>query len=347
MSGPTPPDDAGAANPWQRLDDLYADRPPWEIGRPQGVFLDLARSGAIRGRVLDVGCGTGEHVLMCAGLGLDATGVDLAATALRAAEEKARRRGLTARFLHHDARRVTELGERFDTVLDSGLFHMLDPEDRTAFASGVRAVLRPGGRYFMICFSDREPVTPGARGPHRLTRDDITAAFAGALRIDSVEPATIEIISDPAGIRAWSVAMTAEDRGILAGARVATRPPAQDLDRARRFYSERLGLEPVDERPGGLLYRCGGVEFVLFRSAGASPGTFTQMALTVDDIESVVSELRRRGVVFEEVDAPGFRTKDGIAEIEGNYPSKGARGERGAWFRDSEGNMLGIGEPVV
>ncbi|MFD3919261.1 VOC family protein [Streptomyces sp. NPDC058595] len=138
-----------------------------------------------------------------------------------------------------------------------------------------------------------------------------------------------------------------EDRGILAGARVATRLPAQDLDRARRFYSERLGLEPVDERPGGLLYRCGDVEFVLFRSAGASPGTFTQMALTVDDIESAVSELKRRGVVFEEVDMPGFRTKDGIAEIEGNYPSKGARGERGAWFRDSEGNMLGIGEPVV
>ncbi|MFD5892485.1 VOC family protein [Streptomyces sp. NPDC060366] len=135
--------------------------------------------------------------------------------------------------------------------------------------------------------------------------------------------------------------------GTLAGARVATRLPAQDLDRARRFYSERLGLEPVDERPGGLLYRCAGAEFVLFRSMGASPGTFTQMALTVDDIESVVSELKRRGVVFEEVDAPGFRTKDGIAEIEGNYPSKGARGERGAWFRDSEGNMLGIGEPVA
>ncbi|WP_405547157.1 hypothetical protein OG478_48385 [Streptomyces phaeochromogenes] len=95
--------------------------------------------------------------------------------------------------------------------------------------------------------------------------------------------------------------MNAVDRNILAGARVATRLPAQDLDRARRFYSEQLGLEPVDERPGGLLYRC---------------------------------------------DAPGFRTRNGIAEIDGNYPSKGARGERGAWFRDSEGNLLGIGELV-
>ncbi|MHA5049688.1 VOC family protein [Streptomyces sp. SD15] len=141
--------------------------------------------------------------------------------------------------------------------------------------------------------------------------------------------------------------MNADDRNLLAGARVATRLPAQDLDRARRFYAERLGLQPVDERPGALLYRCEGAEFALFRSTGASSGTFTQMAFEVDDIETVVSELKRRGVVFDEVDVPGLRTRDGIAEIDGNYPSKGARGERGAWFRDSEGNVLGIGEPVV
>ncbi|MEU0387968.1 VOC family protein [Streptomyces chartreusis] len=138
----------------------------------------------------------------------------------------------------------------------------------------------------------------------------------------------------------------ADDRDVLAGARVATRLPARDLDRARRFYSEKLGLEPVDERPGGLLYRCGGAEFVLFRSTGASPGTFTQMALEVRDIEAAVAELKRRGVVFEEVDVPGFRTEGGIAEVDGNYPSKGARGERGAWFHDSEGNLLGIGQPL-
>ncbi|MFD5796208.1 VOC family protein [Streptomyces diastatochromogenes] len=137
-----------------------------------------------------------------------------------------------------------------------------------------------------------------------------------------------------------------DDRNLLARGRVATRLPAQDLDRARRFYSEVLGLEPVDERPGGLLYRCGGTDFVVFQSTGASPGTFTQMAWEVADIEAVVSELRRHGVVFEEVDVPGLHTRDGIAEIDGNYPSKGARGERGAWFRDSEGNLLGIGEPV-
>ncbi|MET7941808.1 class I SAM-dependent methyltransferase [Streptomyces sp. NPDC005302] len=207
MSAQPSPEDPRSPNPWQELDDLYAVRPPWEIGRPQPAFLDLARSGAIRGKVLDVGCGTGEHALLCAGLGLDVTGIDLAATALRTAEGKARRRGATVRFLHHDARRLTDLGERFDTVLDSGLFHLLAPDDRPAFTSGLREILRPDGRYFMLCFSDREPES-GRRGPHRLSRDDITEAFEGALRIDAIEPATIDITLDEVGIRAWRVAMT-------------------------------------------------------------------------------------------------------------------------------------------
>ena len=133
---------------------------------------------------------------------------------------------------------------------------------------------------------------------------------------------------------------------MLSSGRTATRLPAQDLERARRFYSEKLGLEPVEERPGGLLYRCGDGEFALFASAGASSGDHTQMGWEVDDIEATVQELRSRGVEFEEYDFPGIRTVDGIADIEGNYPSKGGKGERAVWFRDSEGNLLGIGEPV-
>ncbi|WP_054248531.1 class I SAM-dependent methyltransferase [Rhodococcus opacus] len=186
-------------------DDLYATPPPWDIGRPQPVFVTLAEGGAIRGRVLDCGCGTGEHVLLAAGLGLDATGVDLAATALRIAEQKARDRGLTARFLHHDARRLAELGERFDTVLDCGLFHIFDPDDRAAYVDGLRAVLVPGGRYLMLGFSDRQP---GDWGPHRLTRDEITTAFHDGWTIDSLESATLEVTLDPAGMRAWQLAAT-------------------------------------------------------------------------------------------------------------------------------------------
>ena len=188
-------------------DDLYRSRPPWDIGRPQGAFRALADAGAIQGRVLDVGCGTGEHVLMCAGLGLDATGVDLAAPALRGAEEKARGRGRTARFLHQDARELAGLGESFDTVLDCGLFHSFGAEDRAVYVRSLRAVLAPGGRYFMLCFSDRQP---DGDWPwvHRVTRTEIATAFTDGWRVDSIEPATIEIIPDPDGIRAWLAAVT-------------------------------------------------------------------------------------------------------------------------------------------
>ena len=87
---------------------------------------------------------------------------------------------------------------------------------------------------------------------------------------------------------------------------VATRIPAEDLVRARNFYSEKLGLEPSEERPGGLLYRCASGEFALFESSGASSGSFTQMAWQVEDIEAAVEELRSRGVVFEEYDVPAI-----------------------------------------
>ena len=82
--------------------------------------------------------------------------------------------------------------------------------------------------------------------------------------------------------------------------KVATRLPAQDLDRARAFYSDQLGLEPIDERPGGLLYRVGSCEFALFLSTGRASGEHTQMGFEVADIESAVAELKARGVVFAE-----------------------------------------------
>jgi catechol 2,3-dioxygenase-like lactoylglutathione lyase family enzyme len=132
---------------------------------------------------------------------------------------------------------------------------------------------------------------------------------------------------------------------MLKNSDVATRLPAQDLARARAFYAEKLGLEPVEQRPGGLRYRCGSGRFSLFASAGAASGTDTQMAWEVDDIVAVVAELRRRGVVFEQVDLSGLRTVDGIAEVDANYPSAGV-GELAAWFRDSEGNLLGVGQAL-
>src|SRR5947209_7240639 len=128
---------------------------------------------------------------------------------------------------------------------------------------------------------------------------------------------------------------------------VAARLPAQNLGRAKAFYAEKLGLEPVEERPGGLRYRCGNGEFALFESAGAAAGDHTQMAWEVDDLEEAVAELRERGVIFEEYDVPGLETVNWIAEVEGNYPSKGGVGEKAAWFKDSVGNLLAIGQAVT
>ena len=203
----SPADSRPANDHASGFDAMYTGQPPWDIGRPQAAFVALADAGLIRGRVLDAGCGTGEHVLMCANLGLDATGVDLAQVALRAAEEKARTRGLTARVIHQDARHLSELGEIFDTVLDCGLFHLpvFTEEDRASYVAGLRSVLRRGGRYFMLGFSDREP---GTGGPLRLTQDQIRTAFADGWQIDSIEPAIIEITTDPAGVRAWLVTAT-------------------------------------------------------------------------------------------------------------------------------------------
>lgn len=133
---------------------------------------------------------------------------------------------------------------------------------------------------------------------------------------------------------------------MLQNAAVVSRIPAQDLQRARTFYADKLGLKPTEERPGGLLYRCGRGEFALYQSSGAASGSHTQMGWEVDDIHTTVEQLRARGVVFEEFDLPGLMTVDGIAEVSGNYPSKGGLGELGAWFRDSEGNLLGLGEPI-
>lgn len=143
-----------------------------------------------------------------------------------------------------------------------------------------------------------------------------------------------------------SASESASGTGALGRGKAASRLPAQDLDRARAFYAEKLGLEPVEERPGGLRYRCGDTVFSLFASTGAASGQATQMGWVVDDIEATVAELRGRGVVFEDYDVPGLETVDGIAEVSGNYPSDGGIGERAAWFHDSEGNLIGLGQTL-
>lgn len=201
-------DHAGPDHPEFRHDNLYASPPPWDIGHPQPAFRTLAEQGLVRGHVLDVGCGTGEHALMAAALGLEATGIDLARNALHTAENKARARGLTARFLRYDALRLAEFGEVFDTILDCGLFHIFTDDERTRYIDGLCTVLKPGARYFHLGFSDREPSNWEQRRVRKLTQAEIAAAFKDGWRIGSIEPASIEIAIDPRAIRAWLVAAT-------------------------------------------------------------------------------------------------------------------------------------------
>ncbi|HEX9096395.1 MAG TPA: VOC family protein [Candidatus Dormibacteraeota bacterium] len=126
--------------------------------------------------------------------------------------------------------------------------------------------------------------------------------------------------------------------GILERALVESTIPAQDLQRARTFYAEKLGLTPASEERIGLRYRLAdGTRFRLFRSGGKASGAHTQMAMMVDDLVAVVKELRARGLEFEKYDTPGIKTTGGIADL--GY-------SRAAWFKDSEGNLIGIAQQV-
>jgi catechol 2,3-dioxygenase-like lactoylglutathione lyase family enzyme len=133
--------------------------------------------------------------------------------------------------------------------------------------------------------------------------------------------------------------------GPLSDAHVVTKLPAQDLERARRFYRDQLGLEPMEERDGGLRYLCAGTEFHLFSSTGAASGSSTQVGFEVEDLPAVISDLHARGVVFEHVDVPGFEVRGEMVVVPDNYPSKGS-GELGAFFYDSEGNLIAVGQPT-
>lgn len=133
--------------------------------------------------------------------------------------------------------------------------------------------------------------------------------------------------------------------GPLSNAHTVAKLPAQDLERARAFYREKLGLEPVEERVGGLRYVCGETEFHLLSSAGAPSGESTQTAFEVEDLEATLADLRARGVTFERYDMPGFEMHGDTIAATDNYPSKGT-GELGTYFYDSKGNLIGIAQPV-
>ena len=147
-------------------------------------------------RVLDAGCGTGENALFFAGRGHKVTGIDFLDEPINRAKQKAAERGLTATFLVMDALALKHLPEVFDTVIDSGLFHVFSDEDRRRYVEGLATVLKPGGRLFLLCFSDEEP---GTQGPRRVSKKELHDAFADGWAVESIEPSTVRGPARPEG----------------------------------------------------------------------------------------------------------------------------------------------------
>jgi len=160
-----------SGRPW---DASYHDGPaPWDIGHAQPAIVRLASEGGFVGTVLDAGCGTGENALLVASLGLSVLGVDVAETALANARKKAHERGIEVEFAAADAFQLERLGRMFETVLDCGLFHTFNGEERPGYVASLASVTEHGGTLYVLCFSDDGPDT----GPHPVCQQDLRAAF--------------------------------------------------------------------------------------------------------------------------------------------------------------------------
>lgn len=174
--------------PW---DASYLDGPaPWDAGRPQPALVQATDDGAITGSVLDVGCGTGENALHLASLGCQVLGVDVARTALGVARAKAAERGIDASFAVADALDLRALQRTFGTVVDCGLFHTFDADERLDYVAGLTEVLAESGVMYLLCFSDATPDTGG--GPHHISKAMLASAFAHGWELLSVDPALYE-----------------------------------------------------------------------------------------------------------------------------------------------------------
>lgn len=194
-----------SGRPW---DASYQDGPaPWDIGGPQPTVVRVASEGGFAGSVLDAGCGSGENALHLASLGLSVMGVDVAETALAMARAKAEERGLEAEFAVADAYHLERLGRRFDTVLDCGMFHTCDSEERPVYVASLASVTEPGATLYVLCFSDEGPDI----GPHPVSREALSAAFnaGNGWRVATLEPDRVHTrFHDENGAPAWFATVT-------------------------------------------------------------------------------------------------------------------------------------------
>jgi len=178
--------------------------PPWDIGRAQPELVRLAEGARITGRVIDVGCGTGENALYLAKLGLDVVGVDGSREAIRQARDKANSRGISITFDLADVLELDDYRDSFDTATDSGVFHVFEDDDRPRYERSVHGVLHPGGRLFLLCFSDRQP---GDWGPRRVSQQELRDTFASGWHMDSIDEARFVTNYVPR-VAAWLAVLT-------------------------------------------------------------------------------------------------------------------------------------------
>lgn len=192
---------------WDRAYEAHT--PGWDIGRPQPAIVGLADRGLLGGRVIDAGCGTGEHALLASARGADAVGIDISPLAIGRARARASERGVTARFEVGDVLNLGQPGVTFDTVVDTGMFHVLDDDDRARYAASLASALRSGGTCYLLCFSEDEPLARGRRPrgfrPRRVRQDELRTAFADGWTVGDIAAAGFDLRSrtGPAAARAW------------------------------------------------------------------------------------------------------------------------------------------------
>jgi SAM-dependent methyltransferase len=185
--------------PW---DASYRDGPaPWDVGRPQPAIVRLASERGFAGVVLDAGCGTGENALHLASLGLSVLGVDVAETALAIARAKAEDRGLEVEFAAADALALARLERTFQTVLDCGLFHTFDGDERPGYVTSLASVTLPDGTLYVLCFSDEGPDA----GPHPVSQEELRAAFkpGDGWNVAAIQPDRVQTRYHDDGAPAW------------------------------------------------------------------------------------------------------------------------------------------------
>ncbi len=198
---PACPEDAEVEKTMGFFKDAYKDEgfAPWDIGRPQKAVVELEEAGEIQGSILDIGCGTGENSLFLASRGHEVWGIDLVGAAIERAKAKAKERGLEATFKVHSAFKLDLLGRKFDSAIDCGMFHSLDNDERVCFTDNLRAVLKSGGTYHMLCFSEKAP----PYGPRHLSQAEIRSVFHDGLMVKRIRTAYFETKFGEDVVPAW------------------------------------------------------------------------------------------------------------------------------------------------